>query len=112
MDAYMDHHGTELRKVAELWRDADGLEDDFDLNCNYDLYYRFVKKRDWGPGNEKEHPMDGYIEGEWKTLKHMLNRSSPSVINLATKMRLIIGKHAVLELTRFQMDARLFGQND
>ena len=52
------------------------------------------------------------IEAKWKTLKHMLELSSPSVINLATKMRLVIGEHAILELTRFQIDAQLLGQND
>lgn len=113
VDAYMDHHGTELRKVAALWRDAKGLSDFyFDLDCNYSLYSSFVKKENWGPGNEKEHAMDGYIEAEWKTLKHMLDRSSPSVLNPATKMRLVIGKHAVLELTRFKIAAKMFGKKD
>lgn len=113
MDAYMDHHGTELRNVVKLWDNAEGLNDhDFDLNDRYDLYYSFVKKEDWGPGNGKEHAMDGYIEAEWKTLKHMLDRSSPSVLNPATKMRLVIGKHAVLELTRFKIAAQLFGKKD
>jgi len=115
IEAYMDRHGTELRKVAELWNNADGLKEShtgIDFNCHYDLFSRFVKKEDWGPSYEKDHPMDGYIEAKWQNVKHMLERSSPSMINLATKMRLIIGEHAVLELTRFEIDARHFGHND
>lgn len=113
-DNYVDLHGDQMRQIVKTWYQAGGSHsywEDYDDVDEWFSPYDFVRDDIFDPGS-KDHDYTANLEASWSSIKEMLSNMAPSGLGYADRMRITMGKHAVLELTRFHIPDSYFGKKD
>ena len=113
-DDYVDLHGDQMRHIVKTWGQAGGYPWSSTVDDDVDEWFypnEFIRDH-LNQEASKEHWYFSNLEASWSSIKDMLSNMSPSVFDYADTMRITMGKHAVLELTRFHIPDSYFGKKD